>query len=77
LNGSDSWKEMYFEFMIDVINWLKEYYQRVHTESFHSSFKRVFGIIRKTRSHSKFIQVMARIILHNRARLSYFRRVKN
>ena len=74
LNGSDVWKEMYFEFIIDVIEWLSEYYQRVHCESFHSSFKRVFGIIRKTRPHSKFIQVMARIILHNRARLSYFKR---
>ena len=56
LNGSDVWKEMYFEFIIDVIEWLSEYYQRVHCESFHSSFKRVFGIIRKTRPHSKFIQ---------------------
>lgn len=74
LNGKDSWKEMYFEFMIDVIEWLQEYYLRVHTESFHSSFKRVFGIIRKVRGHSKFIQVMARIILHNHARLSYFNR---
>lgn len=76
LNGDNSWKEMYFEFMIDVIEWLQEYYLRVHTESFHSSFKRVFGIIRKVRGHSKFIQVMARIILHNRARLSYFERIK-
>ena len=76
LNGSDSWKEMYFEFMIDVIEWLQEYYLRVHCESFHSSFKRVFGIIRKVRGHSKFIQVMARIILHNRARLSYFDKIK-
>ena len=75
LNGKDSWKEMYFEFMIDIIGWLREYYQRVHSESFHSSFKRVFGIIRKTRSHSKFIQILARIILHNRARLSYFKRI--
>lgn len=76
LNGSNAWKEMYFEFMIDVIEWLQEYYLRVHTESFHSSFKRVFGIVRKIRGHSKFIQVMARIILHNRARLSYFERVR-
>ena len=76
LNGNDAWKEMYFEFMIDVIEWLQEYYLRVHSESFHSSFKRVFGIIRKVRGHSKFIQVMARIILHNRARLSYFNRIK-
>ena len=76
LNGDNSWKEMYFEFLIDVIEWLREYYQRVHAESFHSSFKRVFGIVRKVRGHSKFIQVMARIILHNRARLSYFSKIK-
>lgn len=76
LNGDPSWKEMYFEFMIDVIEWLGQYYQRCHSESFHSSFKRVFGIIRKQRGHSKFIQVMARIILHNHARLSYFKRIK-
>jgi len=77
LNGDECWKEMYFEFMIDVIEWLQEYYLRVHAESFHSSFKRVFGIIRKVRGHSKFIQVLARIILHNRARLSYFKRIKD
>ena len=41
LNGSDAWREMYFEFMIDVIEWLQEYYLRVHVESFHSYFKRV------------------------------------
>ena len=76
LNGESSWKEMYFKFLIDVIKWLQEYYQRVHAESFHSSFKRVFGIIIKVRGHSKFIQIMARIILHNRARLSYFKRIK-
>ncbi len=76
LNGSDAWKEMYFEFMIDVIEWLQEYYMRVHCESFHSAFKRIFGIIRKTRPHSKFVQVTARIILHNRARLSYFKKIK-
>ena len=75
LNGSNSWKQMYLEFLLDVITWLEEYYQRVHCESFHSSFKRVFGIIRKVRSHCKFIQLIARIILHNRARLSYFNKL--
>lgn len=76
INGSEAWKEMYLEFFTDVIFWLKEYYLRVHCESFHSSFKRVFGIIRKVRGHSKFIQVMARVILHNQARLSYFKRMR-
>jgi len=77
INGSLAWKEMYLEFFTDVIFWLQEYYLRVHCESFHSSFKRIFGIIRKIRGHSKFVQVMARIILHNRARLSYFKKIKN
>lgn len=72
INGSQAWREMYLELFCDVIAWLSEYYQRVHCESFHSAFKRVYGTIRKVRNHSKFIQIMARIILHNRARLSYF-----
>ena len=77
INGSEAWREMYLEFFTDVIFWLKEYYLRVHCESFHSAFKRKFGIITKTRPHCKFIQVIARIILHNRARLSYFKRIKD
>ena len=76
LNGSDPWKQMYLEFLLDVIAWLEEYYQRTHCESFHSSIKRVFGIIRKVRSHCKFVQLISRIILHNRARLSYFNKLK-
>jgi len=76
INGSQAWREMYLEFFMDVIAWLSEYYQRVHCESFHSAIKRVYGIITKIRPHSRFIQVMARIILHNRARLSYFRKLK-
>jgi transposase len=76
INGSDPWKEMYLEFCTDIIMWLQEYFQRCHCESFHSSIKRVFGIIRKRRNHSKFVQVMARLILHNRARLSYFKKIR-
>lgn len=76
INGSQPWREMYLEFFYDVIIWLREYYQRCHCESFHSSFKRVFGIIRKTRNHCKFVQVMARIIIHNFRRLAYFKRVE-
>jgi len=75
INGSKAWREMYLEFFTDVIYWLTEYYQRVHCESFHSAFKRVFGLLSKIRVHSKFVQVSARIILHNRARLSYFNRI--
>ena len=77
MNGDDSWREMYIEFMVDVIKWLQEYYLRVHCESFHSAFKRVYGILTKVRSHSKFVQITARIILHNRARLSYFNRIRD
>jgi transposase len=76
INGGNGWTEMYMEFFTDVIAWLTKYYQRVHCESFHSAFKRVFGIIRKIRNHSKLVQVSARIILHNRARLSYFKKIK-
>ncbi|MBU2503605.1 MAG: hypothetical protein KJ879_00940 [Nanoarchaeota archaeon] len=76
INGGKAWKEMYLEFFTDVISWLTEYYQRVHCESFHSAFKRVFGLLSKIRAHSKFVQVTARIILHNRARLSYFSKAK-
>ena len=76
INGSEAWREMYLEFFTDVIAWLTEYYQRVHCESFHSAFKRVYGIVSKIRYHSKFVQISARIILHNRARLSYFNKIK-
>ena len=76
INGGNGWTDMYLEFFTDVIAWLTKYYQRVHCESFHSTFKRVYGIISKIRTHSKFVQVSARIILHNRARLSYFEKIK-
>jgi len=76
INGGNGWTEMYLDFFTDVIAWLTEYYQRVHCESFHSAFKRVYGIVSKIRVHSKFVQVSARIILHNRARLSYFKKIK-
>lgn len=76
INGNEAWREMYLEFFTDVIFWLQEYYQRVHCESFHSAFKRIYGIVSKIRVHSKFIQVSARIILHNRARLSYFNKAE-
>jgi len=75
LNGSLVWKEMYLFLLLDVMQWLTEYHQRSHTESFHSSFKRVFGIVTKRRFISKLSQITARIILHNRARISYFTRL--
>jgi transposase len=74
LNGHDSWKYMYLEFFLDVWLWLKEYHQRSHSESFNSAFKRVYGEIRKIGYTARFVQITARIILHNFRRLSYFAR---
>ena len=77
LNGDPFWQKMYYSFYNDVVSWLVEYHQRSHTESFHSSFKRVFGIVTKLKLNAKFVQVCARIILHNHKRLSYFNLVGN
>lgn len=75
LNGDVAWKSMYLELFLDVMHWLTEYHLRSHAESFHSSFKRVYGMITKRRVMAKLSQVTARIILHNRRRLSYFERL--
>lgn len=75
LNGQLAWKEMYLELFFDVMHWLTEYHLRSHAESFHSSFKGVYGMITKRRVSSKLCQVTARIILHNRRRLSYFKKL--
>lgn len=72
INGDVYWQKMYLNFYHDTINWLIDYHQRSHTESFHSAFKRTFGIITKLKFCSKFTQICARIIIHNHRRLSYF-----
>lgn len=77
LNGSVAWKNMYLELLYDVMYWLTEYHQRSHSESFHSSFKAVYGMITKRRVTSKLSQVTARIILHNRRKLSYYEKLAN
>ena len=77
INGNDSWREMCLSFYHDLVDWLIEYHQRSHTESFHSAFKRKFGIITKLRFNCKFVQVCARIILHNFSRLSYFNKLQD
>lgn len=77
INGALAWKNMYLELFFDVMYWLTEYHLRSHAESFHSSFKGVYGMITKRRVTSKLCQVTARIILHNRRRLSYFKRLAN
>jgi transposase len=75
LNGDQAWKNMYLELFFDVIQWLTEYHQRSHAESFHSSFKRVYGLITKRRPMAQLSQVTARIILHNRRKQAYFSRI--
>lgn len=77
MNGHLAWKLMYMELFLDVMQWLTEYHIRSHTESFHASFKTKYGIITKRRPTSKLSQVTARIILHNRRRLSYFGKLAN
>lgn len=77
LNGSDAWKNMYLELYYDVMMWLTEYHQRSHSESFHSSFKRKNPLLRKINPLPQLCQVMARIILHNRRRISYFGKLAN
>ncbi len=49
LNGSLAWKNMYLELFFDVMHWLTEYHLRSHSESFHSSFKGVYGMITKNK----------------------------
>ncbi|MBU1623317.1 MAG: transposase [Nanoarchaeota archaeon] len=75
MNGSFAWKLMYMELFLDVMAWLTEYHLRSHAESFHASFKSVYGLITKRRATSKLSQVTARIILHNRRRISYFKKL--
>ena len=77
LNGSIAWKNMYLDLFYDVVQWLTEYHQRSHSESFHSSFKTKYGIVSKRRPTCQLSQVTARIILHNRRKLSYFNKLAN
>jgi transposase len=72
LNGKLAWKTMYLELYYDVMTWLTEYHQRSHSESFHASFKAKNGLLMKRRPLCELSQTTARIILHNRRRLSYF-----
>ena len=75
INGKTAWKSMYLELFLNVMEWLTEYHLRSHSESFHASFKQVYGPVTKRRVTSMLSQVTARIILHNRRRLSYFKRL--
>lgn len=75
LNGSAAWRSMYLSLYYDVMKWLEEYYQRTHSESFFSSFKRRNDIVLKRRATARLSQITARIILHNMRRLSYFNKI--
>ena len=76
LNGSVYWKNMFLELFDNTQEWLKEYHQRSHTESFHSSFKRKNKPLMKFNSFSKLVQLTARIIIHNLRKQSYYSRLK-
>ena len=75
LNGRLAWKLMYLELYYDVMQWLINYHQRSHVESFYSSFKRKNKPIMKRRPVCRLTQITARIILHNRRKLSYFNKL--
>lgn len=77
LNGSSAWKLMYMELYYDVMQWLTEYHQRSHAESFNSSFKRRNKLLMKRRPMCQLSQTTARIILHNRRKLAYFNKLAN
>jgi transposase len=75
LNGSIYWKKMFLELFHDTQSWLKEYHQRSHTESFHSSFKRKNKPLMKFNPLSKLVQLTARIIIHNLRKQNYYSRL--
>ncbi len=77
LNGSPAWKLMYMELYYDIMQWLTEYHQRSHAESFYSSFKRKNKLLMKRRPMCQLSQITARIILHNRRKLAYFNKLAN
>ena len=70
--GHPAWKRMLLNLLEDVQAWLKEYHIRSHAESFHSSFKRIFGIITKKLDDAAYTQVLARIIHNNRRKTDYY-----
>jgi len=71
-HGKPAWKRMLTNIIKDVQAWLAEYHIRSHTESFHSSIKRIFGIVTKRLTKSIYVQVLCRIIHNNRRKTNYF-----
>ena len=72
INGRIAWKLMYLELFFETQEWLREYHQRSHCESFHSSLKRKNKPMQKNNSISRLTQLTARIIIHNLRKLSYY-----
>ena len=72
INGRIAWKLMYLELFFETQEWLREYHQRSHCESFHSSLKRKNKPMLKNNSISRLTQLTARIIIHNLRKLSYY-----
>lgn len=72
LNGRFAWKLMYLDLFFDTQEWLSEYHQRSHCESFHSSFKRRNKPLMKNNPISRLNQLTARIIIHNLRKWNYY-----
>lgn len=72
LNGRIAWKTMYLELFFETQEWLEEYHQRSHCESFHSSFKRRNKPLMKNNPISRLTQLTARIIIHNLRKWNYY-----
>lgn len=69
--GYPAWGRMCKRLIGDVQAWLAEYHIRSHAESFHSSFKRIFGIVTKRLTITVYTQVLCRIIHNNRRKINY------
>ncbi len=72
LNGRIAWKTMYLELFLSAQEWLEEYHQRSHCESFHSSFKKRNKPLMKNNPISRLNQLTARIIIHNLRKWNYY-----
>ena len=72
LNWGMSWQLMYLDLFFETQKWLREYHQRSHTESFHSSFKRRNKPLLKHNPISRLTQLTARIIIHNLRKWNYY-----
>jgi len=72
LNFGISWQLMYLDLFFETQEWLREYHQRSHCESFHSSLKRKNKPLLKHNPISRLTQLTARIIIHNLRKWHYY-----